>query len=105
MIVRSAYLEGTVADADREPFDRHMAGPVLAAIATYPHLRRVKLRRIAQADAGAPPLYMIFDLYFDDIDAMNAALASPIRQAVREQISHGMSRFKGRVYHLVFSEN
>lgn len=104
MIVRSAYLEGTVAEADRAEFDAHMAGPVLAAIATYPGLREVRLRRPLQADEGAPPIYLVFDLYFDDLQAMDAALASPIRQAVREAIAAGMRPFQGRVYHLVFSQ-
>ncbi len=105
MIVRSAFLEGTVAQAERAGFDAHMAGPVLAAIATYPHIRRVRLRRTEQVDAGSPPNYMIFDLYFDSLDDMHAALASPVRQAVREKIAEGMGPFKGHVYHQVFREN
>ncbi|MBM3361655.1 MAG: EthD family reductase [Betaproteobacteria bacterium] len=104
MIIRSAYLEGTVASAEREAFDAHMSGPVLAAIATYPGLRQVRLRKLALADAGAPPIYMVFDLYFDSLQAMDAALASPTRQAVRDLIAQGMTPFQGRVYHLVFSE-
>ena len=105
MIVRSAYLDGSVAQADQSKFDQHMRGPVLAAIATYPGIRKVKLRRMQQADAGTPPIYMIFDLYFDSIEAMDAALASPIRQAVRQLIAEGMALFKGRAYHLVFRED
>ena len=104
MIIRSAYLEGTVADADRAAFDAHMGGPVLAAIATYPGLRQVRLRKLEQADDGAPPVYMVFDLVFDSLQAMDAALASPTRQAVREIIAQGMKPFQGRVYHLVFNE-
>ena len=105
MIVQSAFLEGTVAQAERAGFDAHMAGPVLAAIATYPRIRQVKLRRVELADAGSPPNYMVFDLYFDSLDDMHAALASPIRQAVREKIAEGMGPFKGRVFHQVFRED
>ena len=57
------------------------------------------------ADEGTPPVYMVFDLYFDSLDAMNAALASPTRQAVRQQIGAVMGLFQGRVYHQVFSED
>lgn len=104
MIIRSAFLEGSVAEADRAEFDAHMAGPVMQAIATYPGLRQVQLRKLAQGDEGAPPVYMVFDLYFDNLADMDAALASPIRQAVRETIAAGMRPFQGRVYHLVFSQ-
>jgi len=104
MIVRSAVLEGSVAPADREGFDRHMATTVLSAIGRYPGIREVRLRRPVEAEAGAPSVYMIFDLYFDDLAAMHAALASPIRQEVRTQIAAVMSVFSGKVYHLVMEE-
>ncbi len=104
MIIRSAYLEGTVAEADRPAFDAHMRGPVMAAIATYPGLRDVRLRELARGEEGAPAVYMIFDLYFDSLADMDTALASATRQAVRATIQEGMRSFQGRVYHLVFSE-
>lgn len=104
MIIRSAYLEGTVAAADRPAFDAHMRGPVMAAIATYPGLRDVRLRELARGEEGAPAVYMVFDLYFDSLADMDAALASATRQAVRATIQEGMRGFQGRVYHLVFSE-
>lgn len=104
MIIRCAFLEGTVAEADRAEFDAHMSGPVMAAIATYPGLRDVRLRRLARGEEGAPGIHMVFDLYFDSLQAMDEALASPTRQAVRETIAQGMRLFQGRVYHLVFNE-
>jgi uncharacterized protein (TIGR02118 family) len=102
MIIRSAILEGTVAESEQARFDVHMREAVVPAIATYPGIRKVALRRLAEKDEAAPAIYMIFDLYFDSIEAMNAALASETRQAVRERISEGMSTFQGRVYHVVF---
>ena len=79
-----------------------MRDVVVPAIGTYPGLRNVTLRKIAEKDDGAPSLYMIFDLTFDSIEAMNAALASDTRTAVRETIKAGMGDFEGRVYHVVF---
>lgn len=104
MIIRSAVLEGTVAEADRAAFDRHMSQTVLAEIGRYPGIRQVKLRRPVEQEAGAPPVYMIFDLYFDDLAAMHAALASPVRAQVRETIGQGMGMFQGKVYHLILEE-
>lgn len=104
MIIRSAVLEGHVADADRAEFDRRMAVDVRNAIARYPGLRDVRLRWPAETEVGAPPVYVIFDLYFDDLAAMRAALASPVRQEVRAEIGEAMRAFKGKVYHLVLEE-
>jgi uncharacterized protein (TIGR02118 family) len=104
MIVRSAYLEGSVAEGDREAFDRQMSQTVMPAIATYPGIRDARLRRIRAADEGSPPVYMVFELYFDSMQDMDAALQSPIRQQVRGTLVEAMRLFKGRVYHLVFEQ-
>jgi uncharacterized protein (TIGR02118 family) len=101
MIIRSAVLEGTVAEADREAFDRQMTTTVLAAIARYPGIIEVRLRRPVEAEAGAPPVYMVFELLFPSIEAMHAALASPTRQEVRARLGDVMQAFQGKVYHLV----
>ena len=104
MIVRTAILEGTVAPADKADFDQHMRTTVVAALGRYPGLIKAVLREIAEADADAPAIYMAFDLYFHSLADMHAALASPVRQAVRAELGQIMPRFQGRVYHLVFDE-
>jgi uncharacterized protein (TIGR02118 family) len=104
MIVRSAVLEGTVAPADVETFDALVRDAILPAIARYPGIREVRLRKPAETEPGAPPIHMIFDLVFDDLAAMHAALASPVRQEVRAEIATAMKLFTGRVYHLVLDE-
>ena len=96
MIIRSAVLEGTVAEADREAFDRQMETAVLPAIATYPGIVEVRLRRPVEAETGAPPVYMVFDLYFETLDAMQAALASPVRGLVREADREGDGGLHGQ---------
>jgi uncharacterized protein (TIGR02118 family) len=105
MIVRSAYLEGTVEAGDRAGFDRHMAEAVLPALAKYPGVRQVRLRRPVAADAGAPQVYLVFDLYFDSLEAMRAALASEVRQEVVASFGSAMPKFKGRAYHVMFEES
>jgi hypothetical protein len=104
VIIRSAVLEGVVAEADQDAFDQQMINAVLPAIATYPGIREVRLRRPVETEPGAPSVYMVFDLYFETLEAMHAALASPVRAIVREQIGKAMSAFSGKVYHLVLEE-
>ena len=105
MIVRSAVLEGRVPEDRKAAFDDTMATAVVAAIRRYPGLVDVRLRRPVESEDGAPPVYMIFDLYFETLQAMKDALASPVRQEVRGVIAAGMKDFEGRVYHLVLEEN
>ncbi len=104
MIIRSAMLEGSVAEADRPAFDHQMEHTVLQAIASYPGLHEVRLRKPVESEPSAPAIYVQFDLYFTDLAAMHAALASPVRHQVRETIAAVMPLFKGRVYHLVMQE-
>lgn len=104
MIIRSAVLEGSVAEKHRASFDHHMATTVLAAIASYPGIREVRLRRPVEQETGAPPVYMVFDLWFETLADMHAALASTTRQEVRARIGEVMTQFEGRVYHLVLEE-
>jgi uncharacterized protein (TIGR02118 family) len=101
MILRSALLLGTVSPADRPAFDAYMRDVVVPLIATYPGIRSVTLRRTDHADDGAPPVYMQFDLAFDSLAAMETALASPVRTAVRDRIKAGMGAFRGTVVHVV----
>ncbi|HVV92484.1 MAG TPA: EthD family reductase, partial [Hyphomicrobiales bacterium] len=100
-----AYLEGSVDEQDREEFDRRVRETIMPAIRTYPGIEDVRLRRLAVADGDAPPVYMIFDLYFASLQAMDDALASATRATVRAGIASAMPLFKGRVYHLVFEES
>jgi len=104
LIIRTAVLEGTVPQTERAGFDARMRDGVLPAIARYPGLRRATLRRAAEQEPGAPSVYMTFELWFDDLAAMEAALASPVRQEVRARIAEAMGPFEGRVYHLVLEE-
>jgi uncharacterized protein (TIGR02118 family) len=101
MIIRSAFLEGTVAPENRAKFDAHMRDVVVPLIGTYPGIRGVHLRQVVEADEGAPPLYMTFDLMFDTLETMHAALASDTRTSVRRQLGEIMPLLEGRVYHVV----
>ena len=101
MILRSALLLGTVAPDDQPAFDAYMRDVVVPEIGTYPGIRGVTLRKLVQADEGAPPLYMQFDLLFETLADMEAALASPVRTAVRDRIKAGMAPFQGTVTHVV----
>ncbi|MBN8293375.1 EthD family reductase [Rhodobacter sp. NTK016B] len=101
MILRSALLLGSVAPDDQPAFDAYMRDVVVPEIGTYPGIREVTLRKLVQADDGAPPVYMQFDLLFDSLADMDAALASPVRTAVRDRIKEGMAPFNGTVTHVV----
>jgi len=104
MITRCAVLQGSVPADQQAAFDKCMRETVVPALRTYPGIREVRLRRQVQADEGVVPVYMVFDLVFDDLAAMDAALASPTRQAVRSHMAEAMKDFQGKVVHRVFED-
>jgi len=102
MIIRTALLEGDVAPEDQAVFDTYMHDTVVEQIKRYPGILGVDLRRKIHADeASAPNIYMQFDLLFEDLAAMEAALASPVRAEIQARIKAGMGPFRGRVTHIV----
>lgn len=104
MIVRSVVFEGVVDEVDRAAFDRKMTTAVFATLARYPGIRKVSVRKVAGVEDGAPPIYMVFDLHFDTLADMHAALASSVRQDVRAEVAVVKSSFKGRLYHLIMED-
>lgn len=101
MIIRTALLIGSVPPEKQDVFDAYMREDVIAALKTYPGILDVSLRKMAFGDDDAPQIYMQFDLMFESVDAMNAALDSPVRDVIQAQIKACMADFNGSVTHFV----
>ncbi|HUY17908.1 MAG TPA: EthD family reductase [Candidatus Binataceae bacterium] len=62
---------------DCEKFDRHYWEKHLPIVARWPGLRRLTLNKARQLNEG---IYMIAEMYFDDLNGLETALASPERR-------------------------
>ncbi len=62
---------------DTGSFDQHYNEIHTPLVKKMPGLRKLELARITGAPIGEPKHYLIAEMFFDDQDAMNAALASP----------------------------
>ncbi len=63
--------------ADPDAFDQHYRQTHMALVQRMPGLRRVEVSKITGAVGGEAPYYLIAEMYFDDQDALRAALRSP----------------------------
>lgn len=72
--------------ADPEAFDSHYAGTHVPLVEKWPGLRRVEVGKVTGAVGGDPPYYQIAEMYFDDQDALRAALRSPEARAAGEDL-------------------
>jgi uncharacterized protein (TIGR02118 family) len=75
---------------DTAQFDNHYENVHTPLVKKYPGLRKLEITRITGAPIGETKYYLMAEMYFDNKDAMDAALASPEGKAVtRDLMSFG----------------
>jgi uncharacterized protein (TIGR02118 family) len=65
-----------------DAFDSHFAETHLPRVKKWPGLRKIEVAKVTGTQIGEPKLYMIEELYFDDEESMQKALASADGKAV-----------------------
>jgi uncharacterized protein (TIGR02118 family) len=88
--------------SDPTEFDRHFDTVHLPLIRRSPGLRKLEVTRVTGAPIGESRYHVMAELYFDDRDAMDAALASPEGRAIAHDLmsfaADLVSAFHGEVY-------
>ena len=79
---------GYGAPDDAEAFDAHYASTHRPLAEKIPNLRRFEAGKILGTPDGSPaPFYFLAELWFDDMDALQAALASEEGQAAAADVA------------------
>jgi uncharacterized protein (TIGR02118 family) len=69
-----------------EEFDRHYDEVHTPLVKKMPGLRKLEITRITGAPIGGTPYHLMAEMYFDSLDAMNAANASPEGKATARDL-------------------
>jgi uncharacterized protein (TIGR02118 family) len=85
---------------DVEGFEKHYYEIHLPLIRKTPGLRKLEVTRITGAPLGEAKYYLMAEMYYDSIDAMNAANASPEGKAA----ARDLMSFAANVVTLFFGE-
>jgi uncharacterized protein (TIGR02118 family) len=72
--------------SDTTAFDQHYDNVHTPLVRNYPGLRKVEITRITGAPIGETKFYLMAEMYFDNKDAMDKALASPEGKAVARDV-------------------
>ncbi len=72
--------------ADVQAFEEHYANVHLPLVEKIPGLRKTELSRITGAPRGEAPFYMMYEMYFDDMNAYNRAMASEENKAAGKDL-------------------
>jgi uncharacterized protein (TIGR02118 family) len=63
---------------DPEAYERYYLDVHMPLVQRIPGVRNIRWGKVARtADDSPPPYYLVSDVYFDDMGALEAALASP----------------------------
>ncbi len=62
---------------DTEAFDRHVESVHTPILKRLPGLRSLEVARITGSPIGEPQHYLMTEMYFDDEESLQRALASP----------------------------
>jgi uncharacterized protein (TIGR02118 family) len=100
-ILRCGYFEGTVDESGRQDLDRYVNEHVVPLLIQLPRIRAVRVLRAREVEDGAPPYYMTFEMLYDSEEDIQAALASPVRAAIRDKLAHVMATLQNaRLLHI-----
>lgn len=67
-------------------FDKHYAEVHTPLVKKMPGLHKLEVARITGAPIGEPKHYLIAEMYFDSLDALNASMASPEGKATARDL-------------------
>ena len=86
--------------SDPQEFDRYYNDIHAPLAAKMPGLRRFEVARVTGAPFGEAPYHLIAELYFDNFDAMKAALSSPEGKAAAKDVGN----FAKDIVQMMFSQ-
>lgn len=106
MITRYALFEGTVKPGQTEAFRAAVMDEILPKWKQFPGALDVRVSFAEARDDGAPEFPMILAINYPSLEAVEAALASPVRTQARAATESVLSRFfEGRIHHHVTVAN
>jgi hypothetical protein len=103
MFTRSAIFEGRIHAGYEEEFFRLVEEQLLPVWKRMPNAQEVRVMRTVNTDADTPAIVMVQEVDYPSMEAVEEALASPVRTEGRAITDEMMSMFDGRFYHLVYN--
>lgn len=102
MIIRQAFFEGRFLEGREAEFKAYVDEKLLPLWRQFPGAREVRVLYEAERDEGSAPFAMVLAIVYDDLAAVEAALASPVRYESREATKGLNAFFEGTIHHHVF---
>ena len=72
--------------ANVDAFEQHYANIHIPLVEKIPGVRKTEWTRFLASSTGAAPYYMMYEMYFDDMAAYQAAMKSPENLAAGQDL-------------------
>ncbi len=102
MLMRLAFFEGGIRLGCEDQFEDYVKTKLLPIWRQTPCAVRVDVLREVEADDGAHRFPIVLEIGYPDRNALEEALASPIRALGREATRGLFEFFDGRIFHAVY---
>lgn len=102
MYTRSAIFEGRIHPGKEDEFFATVESELLPIWRRMPGALDIRVMRTRRADDDAPGLVMVQEIDYASLEAVDIALASPVRMEGRAATDKLMAIFDGRFTHLVY---
>jgi hypothetical protein len=93
MITRYALFEGRVLEDQEAAFRQAVLTEILPKWKAFPGAQSVRVTFAEFRDEGAPEIPMILAISYPDLETVEAALASPARNAAKAATEAVLARF------------
>ena len=102
MYTRSAIFEGRILPGKEEEFYAAARERLLPAWRQMLHATDVRLYRPVRRDDGTAEVFLVQEIDYPSLEAIDEALRSPRREAASEALSSVQHLYEGRHYHYVY---
>lgn len=101
MFTRSAIFEGLIHSGFQDIFFKEIEQRLLPIWRQLPHAGEVRIFRPVRRDEDAPSIFLIQEIDYPSLEAIDEAMASPVREEARAAHETLLHMYNGRHYHLI----
>lgn len=102
MYTRSAIFEGRILPGKEEEFYAAVQQRLLPAWRQMLHATDVRLYRPVRRDDGTTEIFLVQEIDYPSLEAIDEALSSSCREAASQALNSIRHLYEGRHYHYVY---
>ncbi len=102
MFIRCAFFEGKILAGQDAAFKKFVRDNLVPLWTQFPGATEVRVLHQLNADTSDPHYAMVLAIQYPNLEAIDLAMKSAIRQQSRETTQDLIKLFDGRIFHTVF---